>query len=95
MSLRSRNRPMRSSFPLSRFGYLNIPHMESVSGMEREQLMSQLVEQGMAYVDPEEYKASRTIKYVTSGDYLSGNVRKKLELAQEMADREPGRSWEM
>ena len=76
---------------LSRFGYLNIPHMESVSGMEREQLMSQLVEQGMAYVDPEEYDASRTIKYVTSGDYLSGNVRKKLELAQEMADREPSR----
>ena len=76
---------------LSRFGYLNIPHMESISGMEREQLMSQLVEQGMVYVDPEEYKASRTIKYVTSGDYLSGNVRKKLELAQEMADREPSR----
>ena len=52
--------------------------------------MSQLVEQGMVYVEPEEYKASRTIKYVTSDDYLSGNVRKKLELAQEMAEEDPG-----
>ena len=75
---------------LSRFGYLNVPYMESVAGTDREQLMSQLVEQGMVYVEPEEYKTSRSIKYVTSDDYLSGNVRKKLELAQEMAEKDPG-----
>ena len=75
---------------LSRFGYLNVPYMESITGIERDQLMSQLVEQGMVYVEPEEYKASRTIKYVTSDDYLSGNVRKKLELAEEMAQGDPG-----
>ena len=75
---------------LSRFGYLNVPYMESITGTDREQLMSQLLEQGMVYVEPEEYKASRTIKYVTSDDYLSGNVRKKLQLAQEMADKDPG-----
>ena len=75
---------------LSRFGYLNVPYMESVAGTDREQLMSQLVEQGMVYLEPEEYKTSRSIKYMTSDDYLSGNVRKKLELAQEMAEKDPG-----
>jgi N12 class adenine-specific DNA methylase len=74
---------------LSRFGYLNVPYMEAITGTEREQLMSQLVEQGMVYVEPQEYKASRTIKYVTSDDYLSGNVRKKLALAQELAEKDP------
>ena len=74
---------------LSRFGYLNVPYMESITGIERDQLMTQLVEQEMVYVEPEEYKASRTIKYVTSDDYLSGNVRRKLELADEMAQGDP------
>ena len=75
---------------LSRFGQLNVPYMESVSGTDREDLMSQLVAQGMVYVDPEEYQASHTVRYVTSDEYLSGNVRRKLELAQEMAEKEPG-----
>lgn len=74
---------------LSRFGHLNVPYMESILGTDRDELMSSLVEQGMVYVEPEEYKASRTIKYVTSDDYLSGNVRQKLELAQEMAEKDP------
>jgi N12 class adenine-specific DNA methylase len=74
---------------LSRFGHLNVPFMESILGTDRDELMSQLVDQGMVYAEPEEYKASRTIKYVTSDDYLSGNVRQKLELAQEMAEKDP------
>ena len=71
---------------LSRFGHLNVAYMESITGTDRDQLMAELIAAGMVYIDPEEYQASRTISYLTADDYLSGNVRGKLEIAGKMAD---------
>ena len=74
---------------LSRFGQLNVAYMEAITGTDRAQLMAELIGSGMVYIDPEEYQSSKTIRHLTSDEYLSGNVRGKLEIAEKMADKAP------
>ena len=66
-----------------------MPFMEAITGTERDQLMAELITAGMVYMEPEEYQSNKTVKYVTSDEYLSGNVRQKLEIVERMADKEP------
>ncbi|MGB7568160.1 MAG: SNF2-related protein, partial [Chitinivibrionales bacterium] len=74
---------------LSRYGNLNLPFMESVSGIERENLLSQLSSSGYIFQDPHEFLVNRRAAYLTSDEYLSGNIRVKLEEAKNAAATEP------
>lgn len=76
---------------LSRFGALNIPFMESLTGIEREQLINNLASEGKIYIDPDDYINHGRTTYITADLYLSGNIREKLRLAELAAEKEPAR----
>lgn len=56
---------------------VDLEYMSKLTGKEKEQLIKEL--EGSIYKDP------MTKEYVTSDEYLSGNVRQKLRIAQEFA----------
>jgi len=74
---------------LSRYGHLNIPYMESVTGTDRELLTTTLLSEGHAFLDPKSYMDGKSERYLTADEYLSGNIRKKLHFAQKAMEREP------
>lgn len=82
---------------LSEFAKVNIEYMMKLSGKTEEEIVKEL--QGVIYLNPD-YAAledeslseeTKTIyrqkidKYLPADEYLSGNVRKKLEAAEELA----------
>ena len=56
---------------------VDLEYMSKITGKEKEQLIKEL--EGSIYKDP------MTKEYVTADEYLSGNVRQKLRIAQEFA----------
>ena len=74
---------------LSRYGNLNLPFMESISGIERENLVTQLSSTGFIYQDPHELLVNKRTAFLTSDEYLSGNIRVKLEEAKTAAALDP------
>jgi N12 class adenine-specific DNA methylase len=74
---------------LSRYGNLNFQFMESVSSLDRDNLVSQLTSSGYIYQDPHEFLINKRTAYVTSDEYLSGNIREKLHEAKTAAELEP------
>ena len=56
---------------------VDLEYMSKLTGKEKEQLIKEL--EGSIYKDP------MTKEYVTADEYLSGNVRQKLRIAQEFA----------
>ena len=61
---------------LSEKAVIDFDYMSSLCGRTREEMLSDLT--GIIFQNPE------TNKYETAEEYLSGNVRKKLEFAQDM-----------
>ena len=70
---------------LSRYGNLNLPFMESISGIERENLVTQLSSTGFIYQGLHELLVNKRTAFLTSDEYLSGNIRVKLEEAKTAA----------
>lgn len=61
-------------------GRVDLAYMQKIYGKEREQILSELEDE--VFLDP------RTEGWVTKEEYLSGNVRDKLEEAIEAAERD-------
>src|SRR3990167_192243 len=71
----------RKSTRLNETGRLNFARMEALTGKSRADLIAEL--KGSIYKNPE------TSQYETVDQYLSGNVRRKLELAESAAKNDP------
>lgn len=61
---------------------VDLEYMSNLTGKTEEQLVKEL--EGSIYKDP------MLDKYVTADEYLSGNIREKLKIAQEFAQNNPG-----
>lgn len=64
---------------------IDIPYMEQLTGKTEEQLYSDL--KGVIFLDPSASFGSP--KYLPADEYLSGNVRKKLEFAKKLVAEYP------
>ncbi|NLG17614.1 MAG: hypothetical protein GX556_09825 [Fibrobacter sp.] len=74
---------------LSRYGSLNLPYMESLTGSDREQLIDKLLFSGHIYQDPQDYVNNGKATFITADEFLSGNVREKLRFAKLAEVKEP------
>ena len=76
------------SLSLNQYGKINLPYMAGLVQKEdetTEDAMKRLIQelQGLIYPDPARYREQTPYEgWVTAGEYLSGNVRKKLRFAQ-------------
>ena len=76
------------SLSLNQYGKINLPYMAGLLQKEdetKEDAMKRLIRelQGLIYPDPARYREQAPYEgWVTAGEYLSGNVRKKLRFAQ-------------
>ena len=66
---------------MNKYGYVNIPYMSRICSETENSLKKSLKD--VIYKDPE------TENWVTADEYLSGEVRKKLEIAKKKADENP------
>jgi len=64
---------------------IDMPYMEQLTGKTEEQLYSDL--RGVIFLDPAASFGSP--KYLPADEYLSGNVRKKLEFAKKLVEEYP------
>lgn len=64
---------------------IDMPYMEQLTGKTEEQLYSDL--RGVIFLDPAASFGSP--KYLPADEYLSGNVRKKLEFAKKLVEKYP------
>lgn len=84
---------------LDRRGKPNIPYMATLLQAQypdtpftelTKQVQAELLEKGMVFIDPEKEIAGEEFSgIVERAEYLSGNVRRKLAYAQEMAKNNP------
>lgn len=84
---------------LDRRGKPNIPYMATLLQAQypdtpftelTKQIQTELLEKGMVFIDPEKEIAGEEFSgIVERSEYLSGNVRRKLAYAQEMAKENP------
>lgn len=75
------------SVSISEKARVDLAYMSDLTDMSREKLVSEL--QGVIFCVPYEYDAQGYPLYVTSDEYLSGNVREKLKTAQMAAKTDP------
>ena len=67
---------------------IDIPYMTELTGKTEQQIVSDL--QGVIFLNPEYDGEDGThAKYLPADEYLSGNVRQKLKVAQQMAEASP------
>ncbi|MDR0652087.1 MAG: DEAD/DEAH box helicase family protein [Synergistaceae bacterium] len=69
---------------------VDLGYMSSLTGMEREKLLEDL--KGIIFPNPEKTEVNgdeKTLRYETAGEYLSGNIGKKLRIAKYYAEKEP------
>lgn len=65
---------------LNEHGFVDIPYIASLIGMEEQQVIEEL--DGLIYKEPDISEEKEQDVWVTSAEYLSGNVREKLNKAQ-------------
>lgn len=75
---------------LDRKGKPDIPYMSVLLNKSAEIVCNELLEKGYVFIDPEKEIPDKTFSGVTErSEYLSGNVRKKLTIAEEYAKTNP------
>ena len=74
---------------LSKYGSLNISYMESLIGKDRSIFINDLISSGHIYLDPSDYLHNGKTTYITGDEYLSGNVRNKLNDSKLAAKKYP------
>lgn len=73
---------------LNEKGRVDIPYIEKLSGLNKEQIVNDLAEQ--IYLNPEKYKEENQYEgYESAEQYLCGNVRAKLKVAKLFAEKNP------
>ena len=71
-------------------GQIDIPYMSELCKQEPSEVISELSRQGQIYLNPEHYNEKEPLHgYEESSEYLSGNVREKLRIAQSYAEKYP------
>lgn len=68
---------------LSQVGSVDFTYMEKLTGIPADEIREKLMQQGIIFQNP------RSLKYEPSDEYLSGNVREKLKIAQKAAKKSP------
>jgi len=63
---------------------VDMPFMMQLTGKTEEQIAADL--KGVIFLDPAHIANANAPKYVTADEYLSGNIREKLEMAQRALD---------
>lgn len=75
---------------LDRKGKPDVPYMSVLLNKNPEQVCNELLEKGYIFIDPEKEIPDKPFSGVTErSEYLSGNVRKKLTIAEEYAKFNP------
>lgn len=75
---------------LDRKGKPDIPYMAVLLNQNPEEVCSELLEKGYIFIDPEKEIPDKPFSGVTErSEYLSGNVRRKLAVAEEYAKTNP------
>ncbi|MCM1060920.1 MAG: DEAD/DEAH box helicase family protein [Eubacterium sp.] len=70
-------------------GSVDIPYMAELCGGSHQQVIDRLVSEGVIYLNPEKYKEQGIGAYEEASEYLSGNVRQKLRIAELAAEANP------
>lgn len=70
-------------------GRVDIPYMAQLCGSSHEQVIDRLVSEGIIYLNPEKYEEQGIGAYEEASEYLSGNVRQKLRIAELAAETKP------
>ena len=70
-------------------GRVDIPYMAELCGSSHEQVINRLVSEGVIYLNPEKYAEHGIGAYEEASEYLSGNVRQKLRIAELAAETKP------
>ena len=69
--------------------YIDMPYMAELTGKSEDEIYRDL--KGIIFLNPNyEHSNATEKKYINADEYLSGNVRKKLEVAKQMAELYPG-----
>ena len=63
--------------------------MAELCGCSHEQVIDRLVSEGIIYLNPEKYAENGIGAYEEASEYLSGNVRQKLRIAELAAEANP------
>ncbi|MBO4931180.1 MAG: N-6 DNA methylase, partial [Clostridia bacterium] len=66
---------------------VDMPYMSELTGKSAEELVADL--RGVIFQIPEPAKSDGSVRYVTADEYLSGNVREKLRIAEAFAADNP------
>ena len=73
---------------LSEKARVDVPFMAQLTGMSEETIVKEL--EGVIFLNPTHgYGGNSEEKYLTADEYLSGNVREKLDLAERSAELHP------
>lgn len=72
---------------ISEKGKIDLPFMRQLTGKSEDELVQEL--SGIIFLNPDYLQDSNAPQYLTSEEYLSGNVRKKLEEAKELSKSDP------
>ena len=64
--------------------YVDMDYMCQLTGKEEREVYSEL--QGVIFLNPDYEKKFGAKKYITADEYLSGNVREKLRMAQQLSE---------
>ncbi|MEE0955802.1 MAG: helicase-related protein [Eubacterium sp.] len=77
---------------MDRFGRIDLPFMSRICGMTVQELISELAGTAM-WQDPKIYDASHSDEegWLIASQYLSGNLVRLLDTAEEMEEKYPGR----
>lgn len=70
-------------------GRVDIPYMAQLCGSSHEQVIDRLVSEGIIYLNPEKYEENGIGAYEEASEYLSGNIRQKLRIAELAAETKP------
>ena len=66
--------------------YVDMEYMCQLTGKEESEVYNEL--QGIIFLNPDYEKKFDAKKYITADEYLSGNVREKLRIAQQLSETE-------
>ena len=72
---------------VNEFGYVNIPYMLSIYETDRDTLIKEL--DGIIFLNPDRYNENNPdAGWETADEYLSGNVREKLRIAEKTSEND-------
>jgi len=74
---------------LAQYGCVNIKYMASMLQKDETLLVNELLLKKLLYADPEDFLQTGNITYKSSDEYLCGNVRWKLQRAEEACKIKP------